>query len=48
VSGSVAFGSGLSLGYGTTLHYVAVGQLKRAYDEISAAVTAPPVEPYPA
>jgi fido (protein-threonine AMPylation protein) len=36
------------VGYGTTLHYVAVGELKRAYDEISAAVTAPPVEPYPA
>jgi hypothetical protein len=36
------------VGYGTTLRYVAVGELKRAHDEVSAAVTAPPVEPYPA
>ena len=34
------------VGYGATLHYVAVGELKRAHDEISASVTAPPVEPY--
>jgi Fic family protein len=36
-----------SVGYGPTLHYVAAGPLKAAADEIAAALTAAPIEPYP-
>ncbi|WP_027343550.1 Fic family protein [Hamadaea tsunoensis] len=37
-----------AVGYGTALYYVAAGELRQLAGGITAALTAPPVEPYPA